>query len=180
MERRNQGQPTVPADHLPQYVQIVPTYLTSHTPVASTYPIGIPGVVPQHMTLSSVHSHGYTPAVPAMPPLRQTEYSVSSQTDSLQRGIYVNLLWTDVIPPNGVPGHPSLLQEGIVTARPRAKAIHIRRPDQSPAYAVQNIKNKLVEQPNDGHEQGFKVSLQPSGLSKFVSERLHCGVQRGN
>lgn len=182
MGQRNRDQPSVPADHLPQYVQVVPTSFTSYTPVHSTCPIGIPGVVPPYIPhgpvlpafppLSSVNSL-------AKPPLCQTEYSVSSQIDSPQRDIYVNLLWTDIIPPNGVPGHPSLLQEGIVTARPRAKAIHIRRPDQSPAYAVQNIKDKLIEQPNDGHGQGLKVSLQPSGLSKFVSGRLDIPESKG-
>ena len=120
-------------------------------------------------TPTAINSYAYTPAALAVPPLDNTEYSVFSQIGSLPRDLYVNPLWTDVIPPNGLHGHPSLLQEGTAAARPRSKAIQIRRPNQSPPCVSHNSRSKLEQQTDNRHGQGFKCSLQPSGLSKFVS-----------
>lgn len=84
---------------------------------------------------------------------------------------YVHQSWTDVIPPNGVKGHPNLLVDGTDRgiARPFSAAVRIRKPTEADSLS---IKPTIISKgsSNGVPSQEFKPSLQPTGLSKFVSE----------
>ncbi|KAJ9097364.1 hypothetical protein QFC19_006832 [Naganishia cerealis] len=83
---------------------------------------------------------------------------------------HVHHSWTDVIPPNGVAGHPNLLADDVDRGVPRpfSAAVVIRKPTEVESSRAQRNR------PDKGNSEGgqssvFKPSLQPSGLSKFVS-----------
>lgn len=150
----------------PPYTPSAPTYTTGVVPGSSLQQGPPPPFVPRP---TSANSRGEVRGEPLSKPMRVRKNVMSHQVDAPRREVYVNVLWTDVIPPSGVPGHPSLLQEGVVAARPGAKAIKIRRPGESSAYAIQQIKALEIGKSSGSPGESFKASLQPSGLSKFVS-----------
>ncbi|KAJ9108959.1 hypothetical protein QFC21_000282 [Naganishia friedmannii] len=83
---------------------------------------------------------------------------------------YVHQSWTDVIPPNGVTGHPNLLTDGIDrgVARPFSAAVRIKEPTEAESLPA---KTTIISKGTTGGiaSQLFKPSLQPTGLSKFAT-----------
>lgn len=117
----------------------------------------------------------------------QTQTAAQNQTPSAAYGsvdfsnflpAYVHQSWTDVIPPNGVTGHPNLLVDGIDRgiARPFSAAVRIRKPTE--AESLPTKTSSLSKGSSNGiSSQAFKPSLQPMGLSKFVSEPARTSLQ---
>jgi hypothetical protein len=178
---RNLVQPSIPPEeYTHQYMQAMAQFFPPFSPMTSGYPdgnnMGIPYQpmqqsmpMPFYPTPPLPQPQEFLPPLPQDPPRKVSNKAVSFRSHGPRPDIYVHPLWTDVIPPSGIPGHPSLLEEGTVTIRPRGKAITIRRPGQSQTPNTQKSEDQQTGKWADGTTGNFKASLQDSGLSKFVS-----------
>jgi hypothetical protein len=141
-------------------------------------------VQPSISTYASGHP-SYGPLTPQLPvPSFQGPKPPQDQGNGVLEisPVYVHTSWAAVIPPNGVPGHPSLIHESAsdLLSNPQSSAITLRRPD-GQRIVIQNGSNSRngslmqTDKGSDGVSGNgtsgeHKASLSPSGLSKFVSK----------
>jgi hypothetical protein len=132
-------------------------------------------------------NHGYPnygPLAPYPPQPSFPDQGSMPERNATPPAAYIHSSWAAVIPPNGVPGHPSLTyavinSNGMEMAKVQSAPIVLRRPDGQPislqnggdGVSLHKDGNGNVALSGKGTAGEYKASLSPSGLSKFVSVR---------